>query len=132
VAEGPIRRAPGACVHLDDLAPRDRPQQVDVVDGHVQEVGMRHPAAPVARRDPGRAQVAPARNPDPEQPAEGPVPDEPLEPSRLAPEPVVLGDHHVTRGALCRRGDRRRIREGQGEGLLDEDVAPLGQARLDE
>ena len=60
VPEGRVGRAPAPRVDLDDLRARDHAQHVDVVDRHVEEVGVRHPAPPVAARDAGPPQVAPA------------------------------------------------------------------------
>ena len=64
VLERPVGRAPASRIDLDDLGARDHAQHVDVMDRHVQEIRMGHPATPVAARDPGIAQVAPAGDAD--------------------------------------------------------------------
>jgi hypothetical protein len=73
-----VGHRPGARVRLD-LAAGDRAQQVDVVDGHVEQVGMPHPGEPASCGDLGGAQVAPARDADPEEAAERALADELLE-----------------------------------------------------
>jgi len=68
VAERRVGDAPRARVHLDDLEAGDGAKEVDMVDRHVEQIRVRHAPAPVARRDPGTAQVSAARDPDPQQP----------------------------------------------------------------
>ena len=129
VAERPVGRAPAPRVHLVDLAAGDEADEVDVVHRHVQEVRVRHPAAPVARRDPRVPQVAPAVAADPEQPAERPAAHELTQRERLPAEAVVLRHHRDAPRTARRLGDRLRVGERRRERLLDHDVA-AGRKRL--
>ena len=102
------------------------------MDGHVEQVRVRHPPAPVARRDPGRAKVAPAGDADPQQRAERAGRDELLQRPRLAAKAVVLRDHHPAVRACPRLRDRARVLEAQREGLLREHVQAGGERLLGE
>ena len=67
VLERGVGHVPAARVDLDHLQPGDHPDEIDVVNRHVEEIRMRHPAPPVAAGDPRVAQIAATRDPDAEQ-----------------------------------------------------------------
>ena len=95
VLERRVRHPPAARVDLDDLRAGDHAEHVDVVDRHVEEIRVGHPATPVAAGDPRVAQVAPAGDADAEQRAELAGPNEVAKRARLPPEAVVLRHHRV-------------------------------------
>jgi microcystin degradation protein MlrC len=116
-----VRDAPAAGVEGECLLAGDHPQEVGVVDRHVDDQRVAHRIAEVVRRPEG-ARVPTERDADVEQPSDQPVANRRLDGAGRRAVAVVLGDHQDAAGGGGGGDKGRAVADGRRQRLLHQDV----------
>jgi len=121
VDERAVGDAPATGAHGPHFPARGGPEEVEVVDVHIQDVRVAHRVPEVVRRE-ERPRVAPAAYPDRNQLPEVTFHENPLHGAEWRVAAVVLADDKDAPRPVCGLDEAESVFEAGGEGLLTKDV----------